>query len=61
MTKRRSFLVSVKSREQLLIEDKAHEPKSNVRRTKILASISDKTNNYEKIKNMFQAGANGFK
>lgn len=48
--KKKSFLVTVKSRDQLISEDKSKEAVKRPRRTKIVASINDNTLDYEKIK-----------
>ena len=61
MKKDKSFLVSVKSRDQLIAEDREQVVLAKTRRTRIIASVSDKTNSYEKLKDMVMAGVNGFK
>ena len=60
---RKSVLETVKSRERLFIEknDSLNNIKLELRRTKIIASISDKTNHYERVNEMILAGANCLK
>jgi pyruvate kinase len=59
--KRKSFLISVKSREQLLHEDEINSPDLKLRRTKIICSINDQTNNYTDIKGMVTSGGNALR
>ena len=60
---RKSVLETVKSRDRLFVEkiDSSDNIKVELRRTKIIASISDKTNHYERVNEMILAGANCLK